>query len=269
MRLILLLFIVCFYALHLRAQQADSAGYGHRDARDEAFPPDDDHTTSPGDGDSVRRMRRPEQLWTSGNYKSEHTDIRQFDENKWKAVIGNADFQETPQKENQTNSSPSYSLPWAGALLKLVSYIAIIGIVIFLLYLVLRNVSIDLKMKRSEVKKSSAEKAVENIEDVDIYGLLEQARSEGNFRMAVRLYYLGLLKKLHELGVIAWKKDKTNRDYLAELFSKDFYFQEVQRLTVSYEAVWYGEHNLNAASFQHLSSRFEFVLQEIDRTQTP
>jgi hypothetical protein len=73
-----------------------------------------------------------------------------------------------------------------------------------------------------------------------------------------------MLKKLNEIGMIAWKRDKTNRDYLGELFQRNFLFDEIRKLTLSYEAVWYGEHELKAESYQELTKRFEITYQKLD-----
>jgi hypothetical protein len=98
---------------------------------------------------------------------------------------------------------------------------------------------------------------------MDIEALLEQARRSGDFKAAVRLYYLKLLKRLHEMEKIVWKKEKTNRDYLSELFAKDFHFQRMRGLTLSYESVWYGDHDINPESFQRICSQFESVFTEL------
>ena len=80
----------------------------------------------------------------------------------------------------------------------------------------------------------------------------------------MRLYYLKLLKKLHEMEKIAWKKDKTNRDYLSELFDRDFHFQQMRGLTLSYESVWYGDHEMNRELLLRICSQFESVFSELD-----
>ena len=73
----------------------------------------------------------------------------------------------------------------------------------------------------------------------------------------------GLLKKLNEEGFIVWKKDKTNRDYLTELFSKPNYFEEVRRLTLAYEQIWYGDHTLPVESYQKLITEFKSIDQKL------
>lgn len=211
--------------------------------------------------------REPGELETTQNYNAEAIGIRTFDEKKWREAVDGADFSETPALEPENKPAPDYSLPWAGAVLKIVSYIAVAAIVIFLLYLVLREISFDVKTKRTPATMGDPEKPPENIEDIDISGEFDRARREGNFRLAVRLYYLALLRKLHEMEIISWKKDKTNRDYLSEIFLKDFHFPEIRGLTFSYEAIWYGGRHVNEMSFQDLSSRFEAAFQKIDNRE--
>ena len=154
--------------------------------------------------------------------------------------------------------------PWGGVVVRVLAYAIILGAIILLLYYVIRYVSFDLKIERTKLDSEDLERPVDNIEILDIARLLEQAKRDRNYKLAIRLYYLDLLKKLNDQGAIVWKKDKTNRDYLAELFSANFFFDEISRLTLSYEAVWYGDHNLRSDSFDLLSTQFEKVRLSID-----
>lgn len=263
MRMVVFL-LTCFFIQVSLAQEIDTLLLYDAEAEIGELHTDDEYQ-----GESVFNAE-PHAMEPMRRYRAEKLEIRKFDEAKWKAVVGNADFNEDPPKEpegEEEDRSGGFSIPWGGPLLRVISYVVVIGVVIWLLYAVVRNVSWDLKVRRAELQTDDIEKGVENIEDVDIHGLLEQARREANFRVAVRLYYLGLLKKLHELNAIVWKKDKTNRDYLAELFVKDFCFDEVRKLTNSYEAVWYGEHVLQPETFQRLSARFEAVYQKINNSE--
>jgi hypothetical protein len=141
-------------------------------------------------------------------------------------------------------------------------------VVVLLLYLIIKNIRFDVKLRKTKVTREDFEVPVENIEEIDIELLLQQARRDGNYRLAVRLYYLGLLKKLNEMGKIVWKKDKTNRDYLTELFQREYHFDEIKELTLSYEKVWYGEHGLTPDSFQTITSGFESVYQKMNTPST-
>jgi len=217
------------------------------------------------EAEPAHELMRPDELATTRSYRAENLSVKRFDEKSWKEIVGDEDFNEGHSKEKKQKQGGGdwSSMPWASPVLKLISYVVIIGVVVLLLYLVFRNVSLDLKIKKERLQTDDIDK-VGNIEDVDIQTLLGRARTDGDFRVAVRLYYLGLLKRLHELNVIAWKKDKTNRDYLLELFSKDFYYDDVRQLTNSYEAVWYGEHIVGADAFRRLLAQFEKVYQKIN-----
>ena len=104
---------------------------------------------------------------------------------------------------------------------------------------------------------------IEDIKELEIDRLLREALASANYRLTIRIYFLGLLKRLDEDGVIIWKKNKTNRDYLAELFSKAHYFEEIRSLTFAYEQVWYGEHDLPVENYQEIISSFKSIDQQL------
>ena len=227
----------------------------------------DDSTTSdslvylPKDIDTgdTATIRAASELQTTRAYQSEDMVVKQFDEAKWKSIVGNTNYSEEPPDAPDLRN---LSLPWAGPVLKVIGYGLIVAMVIALLYYLVKNVKFGPKPEK-KVQSADVESTAEDIEELDIEKLLDQAKREGNYRLAVRLYYLGLLKRLNQVGKIAWKKDKTNRDYLSELFSRDFYYGEVRSLTHSFEAVWYGDHALSAESFDRLRKNFETLFVQI------
>lgn len=255
MRIVLLVLFLVFAQLTLTAQDA----YQSHDAVVEVQSAPDE---------SRHDLVAPAELETTQAYQAENITVRKFDEAKWKEIVDEIDYHEAPAEQEAPGYEP-LSLPWAAPLLKVISYLVIIAIVVLLLYYIAKNVTFGQKIQRTKFASEDLEKVVDDIEELDIEVLLAQARREGNFKMAVRLYYLGLLKKLNTLGMIVWKKEKTNRDYLSELFLKDFYYPEVQKLTVSYEAVWYGEHAIQDESFDRLTQQFEAVYQKINTPKTP
>lgn len=209
------------------------------------------------------RLASPEALRNSMEYRSEELKVTEFDEKEWKAIVKGVTFDEEPEKEAEKASAP-----WAGQILKIVSYGVIAAILILVLYYLTRIISLDARIERTKFDPEDIDAPVENIAELDIAQMLDQARREGNYKLAVRLYYLGLLKKLDDKGAIVWKKDKTNRDYLAELLAANIFFNDVRMLTLSYEAVWYGDHDLSPEMFQSLATRFENVYGKINTGAT-
>lgn len=213
---------------------------------------------------TAHRLIRAGELVSASRDRLPQPQLIKFDEEKWKTIVGEENFRESRE---ETQRTPQWSLPWAGPVLKVISYVVIIGLVLWLLYVVLKNVSSGQRITRVSMTSREVQETVENIEELDVQTLLEQARNEGNFRLAVRLYYLGLLKKLHAINAIGWKKDKTNREYLSELFSRNFFYDDVRRLTLSYEALWYGDHSIGPESFRRLSVDFETLYEKINESK--
>jgi hypothetical protein len=213
----------------------------------------------------------PEVLTGTQEYKGKKIAVKKFDRDKWKEIAGTTDYNEKPEEveeKPELDFKPQIA-PWGGEMFRLLAYIVIVGVIIALLYYVLKNVSLDMKIRKEQLISLDITASVDNIEELDTQALLAKALAEGNLKLAVRLYYLGLLKKLNERGVIVWKKDKTNRDYLSELFSKGYHYEEVKKLTYAYELVWYGEHTLTPASFQRIIANFETVHQKINTPEAP
>jgi hypothetical protein len=215
----------------------------------------------------------PATLEGTREYQSKKIDVEKFDENKWKDIVGKEDFKEKeaekedePVKENKPASDSNSSetrTPWGGSGLQVIFYVLVIGIVAFVLWAIMKNISLDVKLKKVEMSDDPTQ-GIENIERIDIDTYLEKARAEKNYRLAVRLYYLGLLKRLNTNGIITWKKDKTNLDYLNELYAKGFHFEETRLLTLAYEEVWYGERTLNDHTFHAITRRFEVFFEKLN-----
>jgi hypothetical protein len=116
-------------------------------------------------------------------------------------------------------------------------------LVVALVFVVLKLMQVDLTRAFGRAPRRSSlpyDTSSEDIHALDFNALLSQAEAEGNYRLAVRLGYLFVLKQLTDQGLIQWQPDKTNHDYLRELTSGQLRpaFREVTR---QFEYVWYGE----------------------------
>ena len=228
-------------------------------------------------------------------YEGEHIDVKKFDQRKWKKIVGNENYsEELPARKHKmedqrlrdsTNSKEtdgkrllqddegdfddtdrSLTIPINPFIFKIIFYSLTLGIIGYMLFLITKNISLKPKTKISK-KELHDSSPVTNIRELEIDILLREAMASGNYRLAIRIYFLGLLKKLDEDGFIVWKKDKTNRDYLSELFSKQYYFEELKSLTLAYEQVWYGDHTLSIQTYEKIISSFQEVDHKINTTR--
>ncbi|GAB3850332.1 hypothetical protein GCM10028822_15570 [Hymenobacter terrigena] len=94
--------------------------------------------------------------------------------------------------------------------------------------------------------------APENIHEVDFATRLAEAEAAANWRLAVRLGYLQLLKSLSDRGLINWQPDKTNHAYLAELSPTGSIRADFREITRQFEFVWYGELALSGPLYERV-----------------
>ena len=111
-------------------------------------------------------------------------------------------------------------------------------------FVVLKLLQIDLTALLGRTPRRVAlayDTAAEDIHEVDFASRLAEAEAAGNWRLAVRLGYLQLLKALSDRGFVQWQPDKTNHAYLAELPANGPLRADFREITRQFEFVWYGE----------------------------
>lgn len=84
---------------------------------------------------------------------------------------------------------------------------------------------------------------------------IDKALAQGNYRLAVRIHFLRLLRNLSDKNMIQYKQEKTNLDYLMELSSKTWY-TEFFRLTRHFEYSWYGQFDVVEDTYRVIANEF-------------
>lgn len=102
----------------------------------------------------------------------------------------------------------------------------------------------------------------------DIFGRkfekeIRQAEAEGNYRAAVRLRYLSVLKALADGEHIRYQQGSTNTAYVRQLYGTAFY-QGFFRLTRSFDYVWYGQFPLNESQYDEIAGDFRDFQKEVE-----
>jgi hypothetical protein len=90
----------------------------------------------------------------------------------------------------------------------------------------------------------------------DYNKLITQAVANKDYRLAVRYHYLQTLQKLAAKGTIQFTADKTNYQYIREIFGKP-YKDEFVSLTLYYEYAWYGRFEMNEVMFTTIENNFK------------
>ena len=107
----------------------------------------------------------------------------------------------------------------------------------------------------------------ERIHESDLDRYIREALDKENYPMAVRLYYLAIIKELSLKKFIKWKKDKTNRDYIRELSTTDWH-SNFRSVTAMFEKVWYGKKELGGMDFRaSVQPQFQNMLKETQQAK--
>lgn len=101
-----------------------------------------------------------------------------------------------------------------------------------------------------------------NIHVTDFKTLIASAEAEHNYRLAIRYYYLWLLKDLTNAELIEYDVEKTNSDYQNEITSKSVK-DGFSYTSYLYNYIWYGEFDVNETEFLKAKEAFIQFLKSI------
>lgn len=146
-------------------------------------------------------------------------------------------------------ASKAYQNVWQYVMLA-----AIAGVVI---YLLMKAEVLDfLFPKRAQSGPLDYENLAENIHTIDFDTAIDEAVSQRNYRLAVRLLYGQTLKRLTDAERIQYKPDKTNRQYVHELANSPLQ-TDFETLTRQFEYVWYGDFPVDEPRFGAIRQQFQ------------
>lgn len=146
--------------------------------------------------------------------------------------------------------------------------INIAGVIIFLLviYFIFKAI---INKEGSWVFGKSSDKSIipvtdieSNIHATDFRKLIEDAEKENNFRLAIRYYYLWLLKLLTQEEIIEYDVEKTNSDYQNEITQPPIK-KEFAYTSYLYNYIWYGEFDVSPSEFEKAKHAFTKFLNTV------
>jgi hypothetical protein len=96
----------------------------------------------------------------------------------------------------------------------------------------------------------------ENIFEINFPQEITRAVAAKNYNGAIRLYYLQALKLLSNRDLIHYSQDKTNNEYVSQLYSSSYY-KDFFRLTRQFEYAWYGQFPVSETMFRVMEDDFK------------
>ncbi|GAA4281008.1 DUF4129 domain-containing protein [Gaetbulibacter aestuarii] len=148
-------------------------------------------------------------------------------------------------------------------LIKQIGGITIFLLVVFFIFKAVMNKEGRWIFGKSSDKNIIPVRNIEaDIHSTDFKALIASAEAENNYRLAIRYYYLWLLKGLSENGIIHYDVEKTNSDYQNEI-SSDSLKKSFSYSSYLYNYIWYGEFPVNQIEFDHAKTTFSNLLNQL------
>lgn len=161
----------------------------------------------------------------------------------------------------QNNSNPPSNI-FSGELATFL-YILMIALLLGIVaYFIIKNYSSNKKVEKVDFEEQ-LDRSPDQISITELQRLLQQALKDENYREAVRIYFIFILKELSERKLIQWKKDKTNLSYLREM-RKNPHFKMFKTAVNIFDVVWYGSDHLQKETFDHFEPEFKKLHQKLN-----
>ncbi|TMI77529.1 MAG: DUF4129 domain-containing protein [Bacteroidetes bacterium] len=168
----------------------------------------------------------------------------------------NTRFKKKMAKENANSSTP----PWV----KTLTWILIVGVFFAALiwYLATSNILIFAKRQKHIGNEKGVGETTEDIFSINYPREIEKAIQSEDYRLAIRLMFLRLLRNLSNRHLIQYRPGRTNLEYLSQL-SSTVHYNDFFGLTRNYEYAWYGKFDVSSEAFKTIRNNFENFDQQL------
>jgi hypothetical protein len=199
---------------------------------------------------ALRKMQEEKDFWYP------NTDAKKGDRKtqpKREVKDGEQYEREPIQPKEEKSYNPISSQAWFQTLMWIIIIGGFAGAIMW--YLAGSNVGL-FRRKDKKIATGEEEEITEDIFAINYQKEIDKAAVQGNYRLAIRLMYLRLLKNLSERNIIQYKQDRTNLDYLMQLHPT-VYYKNFFRITRHYEYSWYGEFNVSNDAYGIIKKEFD------------
>lgn len=200
--------------------------------------------------------------------EAQNDSTMQLTKQQWQEISEGVDYNETykemERKDDNKSGKKNYSMNTGFDLgnFKYIIYFLILGLVIFLIVKVVINSKKNTVVKEQTITIDTIEQIEEKMHEVNLQELLKEALKAKNYRIALRLNFLIIIKLLSQKGEIQWAKEKTNWEYYSELQDK-LLADQFKEIIISFESFWYGEHPLTELEYHFTEPAYQALQKRL------
>ncbi|GAA4331692.1 DUF4129 domain-containing protein [Flaviaesturariibacter amylovorans] len=165
--------------------------------------------------------------------------------------------QEAP-RSSRTSSPGFFSDRWISYILWTLVGIGILAAIIAFL----SAVDASPFRRRKEVLDADSEPSEEDLFSFDFDAAIRDAAAAENYRLAIRLMYLQLLRVMAERNVLQYRQERTNSAYVSQLYGTP-YHADFLRATRYYEYAWYGQLPVSATAYAAVRTQIDHLKNRV------
>lgn len=156
--------------------------------------------------------------------------------------------------------SPKTNLDFSG--LGPLGYI-LLGIFILLIAFLIYYLFVNrVKDGKTVASINLEETAPTEIPLTELERMLQEALARGDYRGAVRIYFIFIVRDLSQKNWISWEKEKTNFHYLREMSNRNEY-HDFNKSVSYFEIIWYGKREIDKSAFDQIKPDFIKFLDKL------
>ncbi|MCB9226640.1 MAG: hypothetical protein H6578_05670 [Chitinophagales bacterium] len=205
-------------------------------------------------------------------FSQKNEDIKRYDKEYYEKVTKGVDYTENiKEREIKEPKIPNINMPnlgnWTvvGELLKVIAIITLVLVLAYFIYTIFEENYGGANKAIKKYKNVLIENLEQHIHEVDLHQFLAEALKNNDFKLAVRIYYLIIIKQLSDSKLINWKKQKTNGEYVSELFGSN-YFPDFKDSTLIFERIWYGDIEIDKQRYENVAGKYKQFLNKLPKT---
>lgn len=184
-----------------------------------------------------------------------------INETEWNKVVKDKnytesfkDFDTKETKSDQKTTTKLPSMDLGG--FKYVFYILVAGAILYVIIKIIQNINASPVIDIDKDRVYTLSEVEEKILEIDLNKIFNDALANKDYRLALRINFLIIIKMLSVQGKIKWTKEKTNWEYYHEIKDQGI-ASKFKEIVVPFETIWYGEHELTEAQFNRLQPSYE------------
>lgn len=204
-----------------------------------------------------------------------------FDKNTWEEKRKGMGFGEKapeekkkPKKEEEEVKKEDIDIPETptpfefGPVMQAVLIISVIALLALLVFVFIKQgwLAPNKSIRRRNVDGIDLDEIEENLHESDLERALRLALEANDYSLAIRIYYLSIIKELSAKNWIVWKRDKTNGQYVREMASRPN-AGSFRQLTNAFDRVWYSDEQIQRRHYDVLGPQFQSFINSLKQAK--